>query len=143
MAVKVAKARARCVARRYWETRGWAFCAKRSSLSPDFTIHHPTKPCSAMRPLMRTRFRAMGREQRRRRMKYVVGRRKERPTTRPQRRWMYSIQNIFLNSSRFMLGFSFWNSGDLRYLRNAMSHSETVRGGRIPVTGRHSVMLSL
>ena len=35
------------------------------------------------------------------------------------------------------------NSGEERYLVNSDSHAERERGGRVPVRGRHSVMLRL
>ena len=42
-----------------------------------------------------------------------------------------------------MCGLSCLNSGDARYLLNSLSHSAASRGGKEPVTGFHSVMLSL
>ena len=42
-----------------------------------------------------------------------------------------------------MCGLSCLNSGDARYLLNSLSHSTASRGGKEPVTGFHSVILSL
>ena len=42
-----------------------------------------------------------------------------------------------------MCGLSCLNSGDARYLLNSLSHSGASRGGKEPVTGFHSVILSL
>jgi hypothetical protein len=42
-----------------------------------------------------------------------------------------------------MVGLSSLNSGEARYLLNSESQSAAERGGSVPVTGRHSVMLSL
>lgn len=43
----------------------------------------------------------------------------------------------------FMCGFKSLNSGDARYLSNSDCQSSAERGGRDPVTGFHSVILSL
>jgi hypothetical protein len=42
-----------------------------------------------------------------------------------------------------MCGFRRWNSGEAWYLVNSEDQSSAERGGREPVTGFHSVMLSL
>jgi hypothetical protein len=42
-----------------------------------------------------------------------------------------------------MLELSWANSGEALYLANSLSHSAWLMGQREPVTGRHSVMLSL
>jgi hypothetical protein len=42
-----------------------------------------------------------------------------------------------------MCGFKSLNSGEARYLSNSELQSAAERGGREPVTGFHSVMLSL
>ena len=63
------------------------------------------------------------------------------PTTRPQSLWPHSIQYICLNSSKFIRLLSCLNSGLSLYLANSCSQASSSRGGKEPVTGRHSVIL--
>jgi hypothetical protein len=76
-------------------------------------------------------------------MKYMVGTRNVTPMTRPQRRWVHSIQYICLNSESDILGFNRMYSGEARYRANSASQSAADSGGSDPVTGLHSVMLNL
>lgn len=48
-----------------------------------------------------------------------------------------------LNSDRDILGFKILYSGEDLYLENSDSQSSALKGGSDPVTGLHSVILSL
>ena len=45
-----------------------------------------------------------------------------------------------LNSAKFILLFTLMYSGVCLYLSNSLIHDASVKGGRIPVTGFHSVI---
>src|SRR5271170_3230002 len=85
----------------------------------------------------------MGLETCLRRTKYAAGITKVRPMARPHSRWIHSIQYMLLNSSSVIRELRRWNSGEDWYFRNSEAQSASDIGGSEPVTGFHSVMLSL
>ena len=73
-------------------------------------------------------------------IKNINGIKYNMPVRRPASLWVNSTQKIDLNSSKLILLFIYIYSGDCLYLLNSSTHSSSLKGGRIPLTGFHSVI---
>ena len=103
-------------------------------------MNQPTAPCSPPRTKNRTSRGRSERGRRPRNQNQTSGTTKATPSSRPQRRWIHSIQNRPWNPRSPMPGCRIWYWGICLYRANRCSQSAWDRGGRTPETGAHSMM---